>query len=144
MHILCGFSRNIHTQSCMTFSYKSHLVIFMCIYCFLYNCVIIPHATSCAEYNVFDPSVSQSVSPSVLFFLSAFLWNRSTKFSETCVDAYIHKKFWFSFFLGILPLFELRNLAKMKDTIETVCQRNSSKSAQQNFVKLCRYEGHNV
>ena len=24
------------------------------------------------------------------------------------------------------------------------CQRNSSETAQQNFVKLCSYEGHNV
>ena len=32
----------------------------------------------------------------------------------------------------------------MKDTSETVCQRNSSETAQQNFVKLCSYEGHNV
>ena len=29
--------------------------------------------------------------------------------------------------------FELRNFAKMKDTTETVCQRNSSVTAQQNF-----------
>ena len=34
---------------------------------------IIPHATSCGGYNVFDPSVSQSVSQSVLFFLLAQL-----------------------------------------------------------------------
>ena len=45
---------------------------------------IIPHATSCGGYNVFDPSASQSVSPSVLFFLLAqLLWNRSTEFRET-------------------------------------------------------------
>ena len=43
---------------------------------------IITHATSCRGCNVFDPSVSQSVSTSVLFFLSAqLLWNRSTEFS---------------------------------------------------------------
>ena len=50
--------------------------------------LIIPHATSCVGYNVFDPSVSQSVSPVFLV--------------------------------------------------------NSSEIAQQNFVKLCSYEGHNV
>ena len=49
---------------------------------------IIPHVTSCGGYNVFDPSVSQSVnqsvSPSVLFFLLAqLLWNRSTELPET-------------------------------------------------------------
>ena len=32
----------------------------------------------------------------------------------------------------------------MKDITETVCQRNSSEAAQQNFVKLCSYEGINV
>ena len=43
-------------------------------------------------------------------------------------------------------LFELKNLAKMKDTTETVFQRNSSETAQQNFLKLCTcsYEGLNV
>ena len=53
---------------------------------FEYICdyIFIPHATSCGGYNVFDPSVSQSVSQSVLFFLLAqLLWNRSTEFRET-------------------------------------------------------------
>ena len=40
--------------------------------------------------------------------------------------------------------FELRNLAKMKDTTGTICQRNSSETAQQNFVKLCSCDGHNM
>ena len=51
--------------------------------------LIIPHATSCGGYNVFDPSVSQSV-------------------RQSCFS----------------------------------CQRNSSETAQQNFMKLCSYEGH--
>ena len=47
--------------------------------------IFIPHATSCGGNNVFDPSVSQSVSPSVLFFLLAqLLWNRSTEFLKLC------------------------------------------------------------
>ena len=41
-------------------------------------------------------------------------------------------------------LFELRYLTKLKDTIETVGQHNSTETAQQNRVKLCSYEGHNV
>ena len=41
------------------------------------------------------------------------------------------------FFLEVTPFFELRNLAKMKDTTETDCQLNLSETAQQNFVKLC-------
>ena len=44
-----------------------------------------------------------------------------------------------SIFLRVTPY-----LAKMKDTTETVCQRNSSETAQQNFLKLCSNEGHNV
>ena len=48
------------------------------------------------------------------------------------------------FFLGTVPLFELGNLTKMKDTSETVGQHNSTETAQQNCVKLCSYEGHNV
>ena len=57
--------------------------------------VIIPHATSCGGYNVFDLSVSQSVCQSVC---------------QSCFS----------------------------------CQHNSSETAQQNFVKLCSYEGHDV
>ena len=48
------------------------------------------------------------------------------------------------FFSRSYALFELRNLAKMKDTTQTVCQRNSSETAQQNFLKLYGNEGHNV
>ena len=47
------------------------------------------------------------------------------------------------FFSRNYGLVELRNLTKMKDTTETVCQRNSTE-AQQNFRKLCSNEGHNV
>ena len=32
----------------------------------------------------------------------------------------------------------------MKDTTETVFEHNSAEAAQQNFVKLCSYEGHDV
>ena len=32
----------------------------------------------------------------------------------------------------------------MKGTTETVCERNSSETAQHNFMKLCSYEGHTV
>ena len=46
------------------------------------------------------------------------------------------------FFLEAMPLFELRNLTKMKDTTETVGQH--TKTSQQNCVKICYYEGHNV
>ena len=47
-------------------------------------CLYIPHAMSCEGYYVFYPSISQSFSPSVLFFLWAqLLWNLSTEFRET-------------------------------------------------------------
>ena len=48
------------------------------------------------------------------------------------------------FFSWIYALFELRNLTKMKDTTETVGQHNSTETTQQNCVKLCSYEGHNL
>ena len=48
------------------------------------------------------------------------------------------------FFLGAMPLFELRNLTKMKDTTETVAQHDSTETAHKNCVKLCSYERHNV
>ena len=40
------------------------------------------------------------------------------------------------YFSPSYALFELRNLAKMKDTTETVCQRNSLEAAQPNFMKF--------
>ena len=50
------------------------------------------------------------------------------------------------FFSRIYALFELRNLAKMKDTTETVGQHNSTETAQENCVNfvvikdiMCRY-----
>ena len=48
------------------------------------------------------------------------------------------------FFSELCPLFELRILAKIKDTTKTVCLHNFSEAAQQNFLKLFSYEGHNV
>ena len=96
---------------------------------------IIPHATSCGGYNVFDPlsvvrqfvcssvslSLSKSVSLSVLvfiylFFLSAqLLWNRLTEFLETlylwrtyCIQTHVHRKSWFIFFWKIMPLLNLK------------------------------------
>ena len=47
-------------------------------------------------------------------------------------------------FPGNYAPFELRNLAKIKYPTETECQRNSSKTALQNFMKLYSYEGPTV
>ena len=49
-----------------------------------------------------------------------------------------------SFFLGAMLLFQLRNLTQMRDTTQTVRQRNSTETAQQNLVTLSSNEGHNV
>ena len=54
------------------------------------------------------------------------------------------QEFFIQFFSRNYALFKLTNLAKMKDTTETVCQRNSAETAQQNFLKLNGNEGHNV
>ena len=48
------------------------------------------------------------------------------------------------FFSRSYALFELRHLDKMKDTTKTACQHNFFDTAQQNFMKRCSYEGHNV
>ena len=92
--------------------------------------VIIPHATSCGGYNVFDPSVSQSVSqsvsPSVLFFLvsatplkplNRISWNFVVMKDIMCRCAY-PQEILIPFFFRSYALFELRNLAKMKDTTQ--------------------------
>ena len=56
------------------------------------------------------------------------------------IDVHIHRKF----FSRNYALFKLGNMTKIKFTTETVCQRISSETAQQNFVKLCSNERHNV
>ena len=49
------------------------------------------------------------------------------------------------FFSGNYAPFELRNLATIdNNTTETVCQRNSSETAQQIIVKLCSDEEDTV
>ena len=74
--------------------------------------LIIPHATSCGGYNVFDPFVSQSVrlsiSPSVLLFLSAQLlwisWNFVVIKDVMCTCAY-PQEILIQFFFSELQLF---------------------------------------
>ena len=62
------------------------------------------------------------------------------RISWNCVDVHIHRKFWFNFFLVVMPLI----WSRYKILLKTVRQRNSTETAQQNFVKLCSYEEHNV
>lgn len=46
----------------------------------------------------------------------------------------------FQFFSGNNALFELKNMAKITHATETDCQRNSSETALQSFMKLCSYK----
>ena len=98
-----------------------------------------------------SPSVSQSVAVSPVLFVSAtplkplnrISWNFVVIKDIMCTYAY-PQEILIQFFSQSNAHFELRNLAKMKDTTWTICQRNSSETAQQNFVKLCSCEGHNM
>ena len=113
----------------------------------------IPHATSCGGYNVFDLSVSHSVSQSVspvflvsptpLKPLNKISWNLVAMKDIMCRCAY-PQEILIQFFFSEYALSKLRNLAKMKDTTETFCQHNSTEATQQNFLKLCSNEGHNI
>ena len=87
--------------------------------------------------------LKQFVSATPLKPLNRILWNFVVMKDIIYRYAY-HRKFWLNFFSRNYACFELWNWTKMKDTTETVRQRNSTETAQQNFVKLCCYEGHKV
>ena len=55
-----------------------------------------------------------------------------------------YKELLVHFFTGSYAPFERRNLTKIKYSTKTVCQRNSFETAQQNFTKLCIYEGQTL
>ena len=87
-----------------------------------------------SRWNILYPRlcfwpVSQSVSQSVLFFLSLYpmkplnriSWNFVVIKDIMCRWAY-PQEILIRFFSQSFALFELRNLANMKDTTETVCQ----------------------
>ena len=46
--------------------------------------------------------------------------------------------------MALYAPFYFLKFAKMKFTTEKAYQRNSFETAQQNFVKLCSFKGHNV
>ena len=89
--------------------------------------IFIPHATSCGGYDVFDLSVSQSVSQSVspvflvsetpLKPLNRISWNFLVMKDIMCRCAY-PQEILIHFFSRSYALFELRNLTKMKDTTQ--------------------------
>ena len=88
--------------------------------------------------------LKQCVSATPLKWLNRTSWNFVVTKDIICRCANPQEILILFFFSRNYALFELRNLTKMKDTNETVCQRNSSKVAQQNSLTLCSYEGHNV
>ena len=61
-----------------------------------------------------------------------------------CRCAYTQKILIQFFFLGVIPLFELRNLTnnEIKILLKTVSQCNSSETTQQNYVEMWM-RGHN-
>ena len=87
--------------------------------------LIIPHTSSCRGYNVFDPSISKSVSPSVrqswFFFISAtplkplirISWNFAVM-KDIHVEVHICRSFWFIFFLGVALLLNWEIWPKFK------------------------------
>ena len=95
------------------------------------NCVFIPHATSCGGYNVFDPSVSQSVSQSVspVFLVSTtplkplnrISWNFVVMKDIMCRCAYPQEILIPLFFLGVTPFLNLEIWPKWKILLNTVC-----------------------
>ena len=58
---------------------------------------------------------------------------KKDQISVSCKNAYLQEILIHFFLSRNSALFELRNLTKMKDTTETVCQHNSSETAQQNL-----------
>ena len=111
----------------------------------LKSIIIIPHAMSCGGYDVFGPSVSPVflVSATPLKLRNRIFWNFVVMKDIMCRWAY-PQEILIQFFFSELHRFELRNLAKMKDTTETVCLPNSSETAEKNFLKLCSCEGHTM
>ena len=83
---------------------------------FAFRCIIIPHATNCGGYNVFDRSVSQSVSQSVspvflvsttpLKLLNRISWNFVVMKDIMCRCAYPQEMLIWSFWGAIyIPFF---------------------------------------
>ena len=70
-------------------------------------------------------------------------WNFVVMKDLMCRCAY-PRKFLIQFFLELCPFFNLEIWPKFKILLKTVHQNNSTETAQQNCVKLCSHEGHNV
>ena len=57
-----------------------------------------------------------------------------------CICTHLQK----SLVPGIMPFLNQELFVKIIYNTKTVCQRNSYKIGQQNFIKLCSYEGNTV
>ena len=99
------------------------------------------------EYNVFHPTIRQSVSPSVLFFLfSATPLKPLNRISINfvvmkdimCRCTYPQEILIQFFFSELRPFLTQKFGQKRKGT---VCQRKSSETVQQNNLKICSCEG---
>ena len=80
-------------------------------------------------------SVTQFVSATPLKLLNRISWNLVGSKDTICSCAY-YQEILISWILWELCPFELRNFPKF--TTEAACQRNSSETTEQNFMKLCR------
>ena len=125
-HPSCFISLFIRTQFCgccrVIVCQSTIPSLSICLSIFNSFLLIIPRASSCRGYNVFDPSISKSVSPSVL----GFFYQRNS--SETAHQNFVklcsyegHTR-WYAylqeflihfFFLGVCASLELRNLTKI-------------------------------
>jgi hypothetical protein len=92
----------------------------------------------CGETYCFCPvrlSVTQFVSATPLKLLNRISWNLVDSKDTICSCAY-YQEILIAWILWELCSFELRNFPKF--TTEAACQRNSSETAEQNFMKLGR------
>ena len=80
-------------------------------------------------------SVTQFVSTTPRKLLNRISWNLVGSKDTICSCAY-YQEIFISWILWELCPFELRNFTKF--TTETACQRNSSETTEQNFMKLGR------
>ena len=106
------------------------------------NFILLYPTQRVAEGIIFYPSFRLSVSQSVR--QSCFSCQRNSSeatqqnfvklcsYEEQCVDVHIYRKFWLNFFLGVMPLFELRKMTKIKDTTQNrwSAQRHQNRSTE--------------
>ena len=110
-------------------------------------CLVFPHIKQWTFFNIMSPptfvgrhivfvlSVTQFVSATPLKLLNRISWNLVDSKDTICSCAY-YQEILIGWILWELCPFELRNFPKF--TTEAACQRNSSETTEQNFMKLGR------